>query len=1117
MNISAVAIGLIACQVGFGAGSLPGQIQKPQGPPPAGYSALSGYARSHHGETITYHSIVDRARAALLVRAGDGTGSIAWETAPAAAGKGRAKFAWLAALSGSKGVHTFAMSINGKKTFTFTSSGDSLVKSWTIRSRDGATLTFQAAEADRFQDLFGSMFLSLPAGRAAPGVPLTIRVQGEAAQSQAWYMTFEHALTDAAYARPLPALMRTPAGAMQPVSITVEHYGLPATAVVRLQGTRADSFSLGWGETTREIPVPEVFSPSPRRVQVSVGTRVLFDSVVTLRPVHRRTLVLLPHSHTDIGYSAPQPEVERNHMRYIDEAIALAESTSAAPEGARFRWNIEVMWPLESYVKSASPRQKERLVRAVRNGWIGLNGLYANILTGLCRPEELFHVTDYARRASELTGVAVTSAMITDIPSYSSSIVTALGRAGIRYFSSGPNFVSTLPDRGDRIGLALTTWGDRPFHWVSASGQDTVLFWMAGRGYSWFHGLNMGELATARPSAIFDYLEELDAEGYPYELVQVRYTIGGDNGPPDPHLSAAVLRWREKYIAPRFIIATTGSMFEEFEARYGKDLPVYRGDLTPHWEDGAASTAAEVALNRNTADYLTQTATLAAILQKGSWSEDRYEAAWRNVHLFDEHTWGAWNSISEPESPGVRAQWAYKRNFAVTADQHARALRGALSPADFVQQVNAIDIVNTASWPRTDVVIIPDTIRLAGLRARDARGGPVPAQRLASGETALLVRDIPPLGIARVSFEAGAPFSPEQPVRAEGFSLMGGNLRLQVDPRTGALRSLFDKTTWREFVDAREGGLNQYYYVGGRDPRDAVTDTSVTVTVEESGPLVASLRIDSHPPGTAGFSRVVRLAGGSGRVDIIDAIDKLAVRTKESVHIGFPFRVPGGTVRIDNGWEAITPGRNQLPGSNDDYYPVQRWVDISDEGAGVTLCSPDVPLIEIGAMTDETLNRAGTRSWRSAPITSTTIYSYVMNNAWHTNYKADQEGIMTFRYSLVTHDAYDPVAAAREGIASAQPLIVLPATAGSAQREPLFTLKGDATILQLCKPAAEGKGLIVHLFNPGDRVDSVTIARGTQAGIAWFMSDLAERRGRGAMFPIAVPPHGVAILRGEGK
>ena len=52
-----------------------------------------------------------------------------------------------------------------------------------------------------------------------------------------------------------------------------------------------------------------------------------------------------------------------------------------------------------------------------------------------------------------------------------------------------------------------------------------------------------------------------------------------------------VREWNAKYAYPRLIIATTSEVFHAFEKRYGDKLPTYRGDLTPYWEDGAASGA----------------------------------------------------------------------------------------------------------------------------------------------------------------------------------------------------------------------------------------------------------------------------------------------------------------------------------------------------------------------------------------------------------------------------------------------------------------------------------------------------------------------------------------------
>ena len=80
-------------------------------------------------------------------------------------------------------------------------------------------------------------------------------------------------------------------------------------------------------------------------------------------------------------------------------------------------------------------------------------------------------------------------------------------------------------------------------------------------------------------------------------MVQVRHCLG-DNGAPDVNFADTVKKWNESHAYPKLVIATTAEMFRDFEQRYGEKLPSAKGDFTPYWEDGAASSARETALNR---------------------------------------------------------------------------------------------------------------------------------------------------------------------------------------------------------------------------------------------------------------------------------------------------------------------------------------------------------------------------------------------------------------------------------------------------------------------------------------------------------------------------------------
>ncbi|HMK38487.1 MAG TPA: hypothetical protein VK569_04045, partial [Bacteroidota bacterium] len=256
------------------------------------HALRSGYSSSVGGGTIYYHSVNAHARNALIARTTDGAQYVEWESdpAPSPVPAGGAAFVWLAALSGSKGVHSFDMSVGGKKMFRFSSLPDSTQKTWKESSPDGSTLTFCATEADRFGDLFGYMFLVLPAGSVKPGARLRLRVDGEAAGSQAWFMVFEHRLSDAAWIRALPALVRTPGGEMQPVMVDIEHYGNPGEADVMIEGGEKHSGRLGWGLSSFTVRSHPVNAAATRRVRVVSGDAVLADTSVTLLPVLKRTL-----------------------------------------------------------------------------------------------------------------------------------------------------------------------------------------------------------------------------------------------------------------------------------------------------------------------------------------------------------------------------------------------------------------------------------------------------------------------------------------------------------------------------------------------------------------------------------------------------------------------------------------------------------------------------------------------------------------------------------------------------------------------------------------------------------------------------------------------------------
>ena len=1025
---------------------------------------LSGYQSSVNGQTIEYHSSDPDADMALIVRAQSIAHSISWQTDPMPKQAGSfAQFIWVAGIEcagfeGEKDSHQFDFLIDGQRWFTFKNAKDSTAKNWQISGKDGAELSFATVVKDKFGDLFGHMVLKVPEKDFEPGKPLTLEVDGDNSGSADWYMTFQHRFNFVPLLRAEPALIKDGAQVSQVLRLSLDNLAEGRTLEVLAPHHRPIRSALKIGANIFQLPIPAATSAVTWSVQFAINDQLVETSTVQVAPVKKRDIYLLSYSHNDIGYTDLQPDVERKQWNNLDEAMRLIRETRDDPEDSRFKWNMETIWALESWLKKASPAQREEFFADVHNGSIGLSALYANMLTGLANSVEMSHFFDFARSLRTDYHIPMTTAVTSDVPGFSWGMVSALAQSGVEYFATAPN-------SGDRIGYVLQAWGDKPFYWASQSGQEKVLTWMAGASYSTFHE---GALSNLGDEKIMKVVRKLDDSGYPYEIVQLPYTLG-DNGPPDPTLSDFVRRWNERYVTPRLIVATHEQMFKEFEKAYGATLPVVQGDFTPYWEDGAASSAYETALSRAAVDRLIEGQALWALLSRASYPAHKYEDAWRNVVFYDEHTWGAHNSIEEPDLPFVKQQWEFKRKFALDADRESRELlMGVLhSPATPAKARMPIDVYNPNSWLRTDVVFLAPEMSSSGDHVVGADGQSLPSQRLSTGELAVLVRGLAPFSAKRLFVEKGDAYG--QPgTEVQGNTLENDFLTVSVNPQTGAVDTLRFKKNGLELVDGTQlAGLNEYLYVPGTDPGKAERIANVRVRVKEQGNLVVSLLVEGDAPGEKQYSAEIRLFAGIDRVDLITNLDKKAVREKEGVHVAFPFAVPGGQLRYDVADGIVRPEKDQLAGACKNFFSVESWVDISNNEYGVTWATPNAPLVEIGSITAE-------QPWMKSIQPSPLIYSYVMNNYWHTNYKADQEGPVSFAYSIRPHGAFAAADAARFGIERRQPLIVAVGDASTPALSPVLRLSSPEVMVSSLKPLAGGSWLI-YLYNPTGETQTVSL------------------------------------------
>lgn len=1043
---------------------------------------LQGFEVKLEGETLDFLPGLSNGQVALLVRATDGSSTLEFQSSvvPIDYDKEFVSLVWSAAISRrlQEPPGSFDLYLNGSRQFTFYSHKDSLTANWTIKS-GSSDLSFVSTEITKdSQDAFGYMFLNIPTSSVRKGERITIKVTGGKQGSMDWYMPFGVPVTNEKTILAEPTLVRTKDGIKQRIRVEMKHAGSPLRLEFRLDGKTALTSTLKPGKRVFYLLHDPVTSPKQVKLETMLNGKTANTETVTLRPVRKFEVYFLPHSHVDIGFTHKQDDVEKLQWKNFELGIALAEKTKDYPDGSRFKWNAEITWAIEGYLKNAPPDKKEKFIEAVKKGWIGLDALYASQLTGLQREEEMINNQRYAEILHDTFGFDINTAMISDVPGYSWGMVESLAQSGVKYFSSGPNHMPHLPHGGYQVGHTFEAWGDVPFYWTSASGKQKVLFWMTSHGYSWFHNWSVDILSKAGGDPIVKFLDELDQQKYPYDIVQLRYTIGNDNGPPDETMPDFIRRWNETYEFPKMRIATNKEMMQDFEKRYGAQLPTYSGDFTPYWEDGAASSALETGINRKSADALVQAETLTVMLDAQQNALSDFDEAWRNVVLFSEHTWGANISKSQPDSEFTKSLWAVKQSFALNGEnQSQKLINNALQTIKTTdKEASSFQVINTLSWSRTDLVTVPSEIQLDGRIIEDSEGKFVESQRLSDGRVVFVAQDVPAMSSRVYSVKKGKSRNAVLPNTNTPSAISNGTINVTLDQQSGDLASI----TWKggvNLVDERDSlGFNAYWY-GGLVKAHLRKQSGATFKILEQGDLVTRLQVMSTAPGAESLTREIQLVKGLDLIYLTNIVNKKRVTEDENVRFSFPFNVPGSQVRIDIPWGTVRPEQDQLKGANKNFYSVQRWVDVSNQNRGITLAPIEAPLLEIGDMNGQKwMTDMKVRPWIKKYEPSNRLFSWVMNNAWFVNYKAYQDGKIPFHYVLRPHAGFDEAATKKFGVEQTQPLLTTTVNKNASRLEPPLVLKGDTSIIiTSLKQSRDGKAIMVRFFNPSEKTATTEI------------------------------------------
>ncbi len=847
-------------------------------------------------------------------------------------------------------------------------------------------------------------------------------------------------------------------------------------------------------DINEEIDKLPVLLPSGIGVNSDADVRIVLRSSgreltgsVTVPSKRQWTVYIYPHSHVDIGYTNTQENVEIIHKRNLIYGIELAKKTAGYPEDSRYLWNPEVLWPVERYLLTANREEKDQIIDAVKKGYLHLDAGYIHTNTSSSADEELFEFFRQSMVMEALTGTKIKTLVQVDIPGMSWGMVPVAFKLGIKYCLA-------MNNGSDRVGLS-TDMSFRPFWWMGPDGKSKILFLQPGsynpgariKGHAYWP-LMAGQtdplklikiVKTDNPrenfidSYLAEKLPELEkSDYYPYDIFPMSWAMA-DNTPIDADLPDAVKSWNEEYAFPHLIIASATDIMSTFEQKYGDQLPVLSGDFTEYWTDGLGTAAKQTGMNRSSKERLIQTETLWTMLHPGvSAPDSSIEEAWRNVILGTEHTWCFMDPGKQPITNDILQ---VKFGFFEKAEELSKSLLNSALADITDNESSIISVFNTLSWTRDGLVYVPAEQSSRYGSITDDKGKTVTSQQLSTGELVFLASDIPAFGSK--NFNLNRKKSKTGGTIAQGNTLDNGLIRVVIDMKTGDISSLTSLS--HEYVDLEAAcALNSFRYLRGNDEPGKATGTkNVKITIKENGPLLASLLIESEAEGCNSLSREITVISGQKHVEVTNILDKQPIIKKEGIHFGFAFNISDPVIHTDIPWGIMELEKDQLSGANRNWIAFQRWLDISNNDRGITWCSLDAPVFENGNMTANILGAAtNSPEWIRKIKPEATIYSWALNNHWHTNFPLSQEGKIQFRYRILPHSSkYDAAAANRFGLEQVQPLIMTPVKRDFIQKEILKIAGSQSVFITTLKTTENGKSVQVRLRSVSEKNEVVKL------------------------------------------
>ncbi|MBL9138948.1 MAG: hypothetical protein JNK85_23975 [Verrucomicrobiales bacterium] len=766
-------------------------------------------------------------------------------------------------------------------------------------------------------------------------------------------------------------------------------------------------------------------------------------SPATLKPPVQEIIVIIK-THFDIGYTHRVKEIVHHYRtEMIDRAMGIMDQSKSLPPEQQFAWTGPG-WVMSKVLEDwdgQTPARRQRLEEYVRTGKFRFHALPFTLESDACEPEAMARGFNFSSQLCRKYGMPLPrSGKKTDVPSHGGALATVLAHAGVQFMHIGCN-------------------------WPSGCVKTPGLFWWEGPDGSRVLTFYSNTYGTCVPPWLPRWYCDADPliarslappPDWTYSVWPAIIVTPDNSGPPKADQVRELFEDAAKRLPGVRIRMGTMDDFVDAILREKPEIPVVKGEMPDTWIHGILCDPGGIRLSREVHPQIAAAEALNTQLQlwgvpQPSVAKD-VALAYEKILLYGEHTWGGAASVSQfgeafakidPQKyADLEASWEDKTDYIREASRIARRITETSLRAlanSVTHKGPGLVVFNPLPWTRSGVVQV-------------------------QGET-VFVKDVPPCGYRVLPPpSAGVKRVPRQ--TAEPATIESTFFKLTVDPRQGAITSLVDKRTGREWVEPSDGrALGQYLnerftfeqtldytvrYQNGRAlnfggqpgewphpgmhkpgmisekqvPYRAASTAKGTVTIRG---LTATLECPADPanhlPATA---LRITLSSDQPYIDLeITIKEKAKDNWPEADWLCLPFKIARPEFRVHRSLGVMNPATDILPGANRDLFTVGHGVALADaDGSGIAVCPIDHPLVALDRPGCWQFSKDGEAFTPQKPV----VYLNLYNNQWNTNFRYWYPGTWSSRVRLWTFNAKTPADAvmATPAIEARNPLLAIP-------------------------------------------------------------------------------------------